>query len=325
MTLAFTLDPKDGQVSANDAGPPLHARFDDLPRMTSGAGSTTASTEQAAEVAAGGLLVAVDPGGARRATLPVAFDRRVVTPQVILLEGADTGAVVRVTARLERAAHHLRIGIAMRLDTPHLPSALLPALRFATALDLGGAVEVHLDDAPEAVPTSVEDWFSEVTPAYVDLVARLARIQKLTATTFAMPEVVTHGDVDEIVKADRLLAGETLMGHWTTGKITFERVNLNAFGSNPLDLVFRLESDATYTAEVAGHDIHVGRVAQRILQARITQIERAEGDTVLITVTAGGDDSIETKLLDPVSFDPFDRERAERIQFQPEDLAAIRR
>jgi len=295
--------------------------------MTSGAGSTTASTELAAELAMRGRLVALDPAGARRASLQVAFDRRIVTEQSILLEGMDTGAVVRVAARLERDTHQLRIGIAMRPDTPHLPSALLPALRFASALDLGGMVELHLADAPEPVHASVEEWASEVTPAYVELVERLARIQELTATAFPMPEVMTVGDVDEILKADRLLAGETLVGHWTRGEISFERVKLDVFGSKPLDVIFRLESDATYTAEVAGHAIPVGMVVQRVRQARITNLEPDKGDEVRVTVEAADDDTIETTLFNPVPFDPFDRDRAERLNValtspngEPKDL-----
>jgi len=116
------------------------------------------------------------------------------------------------------------------------------------------------------------------------------------------------------------MAAQPLVGHWKTGEISFERVKLDVFVSNPFDVIFRLESDATYTALVAGHAIPVGMVVQRVRQARITNLELDKGDEVRVTVEAADDDTIETTLFKPRPFDPFDRDRAERLEVGPRQL-----
>jgi hypothetical protein len=206
----------------------------------------------------GGRLAVRSPEGKLLASLPVRFNRRVVSQRGVTLGGADrTGAIqVRVRVDLQGGRGFLRLA-GYEEHPPLLPGEMLPALRFwhhavapnQCGLELGGA---------EAFSTSLTG--GENVPAdYIRIIEDLNRLQAITANVFPVPDLIAPSDRVEITRAVRLLDGERLSVGTKADPLILTHPNEATAAEIPVGpQVVAIAQEEPYVATIAGHAVDLG-------------------------------------------------------------------
>jgi hypothetical protein len=219
------------------------------------------------------------PDGRQLCTLPIRCVTRFAGLRGVTLCGQDLTGVVDIRLRLDPQEHQFTLTLSSDWSRPLLPGAALPVLRFLRHAVPPSTLELTVltvTTRPVSVPPGLG-----VSEEHLRLVEDLDRLQAATGEQFPVPRDLTLEDFAQLRRAIRLLDGDQVpIG---TGPITVHvtdpRPYLEVFDRTPL-APMTIDSDDPYIAQVAGHDIPLGRYTVRLAQA---QLDRSS-----ITPTADG-------------------------------------
>lgn len=194
----------------------------------------------------------------------------------VLLWGADTAGALGLTLELHPSPRTLSASFSWRMPENPLPVRLLPSLDFMRALDVGNRLRLRLrlpDGHRDEPGMTVEEPLPKLESALETAIRRLATVQTKTGTSFPLPDELSLDDLRNLEFAHRLLRGETIRGTWSRQRLelTPEAAGALLEASSGTDR-FRFEGTGGLTLRMAGHDVHVGTAAERLLDARLEDV-----------------------------------------------------
>lgn len=185
------------------------------------------------------------------------------------------------------------------------PLDLLPALKFAAALESGALLIVNINGETLG-PTDLGPFQTQSpgeAAGYARLVEHLVTVQTKTGVFFDVDSQLIADEENDIVMASRLLNGETVAAKWERielhitpeGRQTVE----NALGDP--SSTSKIRSIAEESIELHGTVIPLGQVARHIESARVLSWTEAEENsppgTTALTLVPGGSDTLTVCLV----------------------------
>ncbi|MCY3961022.1 MAG: restriction endonuclease [bacterium] len=266
-----------------------------------------ASAATISELPGGGkmALVAADQHGVPVARLPLeATDLKSGTRGGIITLSDKSGAV---TAEAKFDALDMVFELACIYTQPgsFSPLDLLPALKFAAALEGGALVSVDINGETlgPTDPGTFQTQSSGEVAGYARLVEHLVIAQTKTGVFFDVDSQLTVEEELDIVMAGRLLNGETVAAKWEQmelriipeGRQTVENALGDPSSTN------NIQSIAEESIELQGIVIPLGQVARNVESARVLSwTEAEEGSppgTTILTLVPNHSDTMTLRLV----------------------------
>lgn len=142
--------------------------------------------------------------GRKIASLPVTLNHLGAGTTGVSFAGNDATGTLAFTGRF--GPPEITFTMSCRPAAGALPASVLPALRLAEEARLGAELEVVLDPDGETIPCGTVEEPTDSTPSpYLSFVERLASLQDMTRTPFALPPSVSPGQVASVARLERLL------------------------------------------------------------------------------------------------------------------------
>ncbi len=229
-------------------------------------------------------LKAIGSAGAVEAQLPLVAEEASSGGRGALISLADKSKAVTAEIKIDVSELTISLNWAYSQPDAYSPLDLLPAARFAAALEGGAQLAFDFNGETHG-PCNTGPFPSDVpgeAARYADFLGHLANLQIKASMFFDVRHDFPSEEVTAIEQASRLLNGETLEGTWQKlsmivkpeGRDTVEA----ALGDSPV--VGNVQSGGDLAIVVQGHEIPVGRVVDKLDPATVLSWEELEdGDT----------------------------------------------
>lgn len=245
-------------------------------------------------------LVIVD-NGAPMVKLEVSFTERVRSERRSFLVGSDASGSfsVRLEGDLSEAVFRLRF--SYQPAPAATPEELLPPIEFLEAVAPSRELGLwSLRSGTWAVdPIPIPTDHPRLPGGYASTVSALARIQRVTGHSFAMPDVITEDDAASIGRADRLLSGSVVTGRWTHARHVLDPEGLLLIRSATEEHGALFELTSEFAVTIAGESVPLGLAEHRLLQVMLAGEEPATdgGGRMTIDLVPGPNDRFELRLV----------------------------
>jgi len=263
--------------------------------------------------------------GGREIVVPIRFDRRLVLGSTSELSGTDESGVVHVRLTADSPEGILRLSISATFTDSLLPSEILPFAQIVRCARHGETIDMSFADqlvvgSAMSLPEDDIDEFD----AYVDLVERMDRFQRMTGSSFPMPERLSGKDLDELDTAERLLAGGDVEWSWAKATVTLAEDPRERLDSDPENSEMHVSIGGDYLVEIAGQTILIGQVRQTFSAGSIDVSPNGdESGGVDVELRPGQDSTAVARLTSRAHFDPYDRSDTERVELSIDALRAF--
>ena len=228
------------------------------------------------------VLKAIGSGGAVEAQLPLVTQQASIGDRGAVLSLADNSEAV--TAEIKLDVSNLALCLRWAYSQPEVfsPLDLLPAAKFAAALEGGAQMAVDLngethgpgDPGPfqSAVPGEAARW--------ARFLGQLSNVQITTGVFFDIRNEFTPEEARAIEEASRLLNGEALEGTWETMSIQIAPDGREAFeaalgDSSP---IHDIQTGADMSIDIQGNEVPIGFVTHALDPATVLSWEETEGE-----------------------------------------------
>lgn len=240
-------------------------------------------------------LKAIGSAGAVEAQLPLVAEEASAGGRGVLISLADKSEAVTAEIKIDVSELTISLNWAYSQPDVYSPLDLLPAARFAAALEGGAKLAFDFNGETHG-PCDIGPFPSDVhgeAARYADFLGHLANLQIKAGVFFDVRDEFPSEEVTAIVQASRLLNGETIEGTWQElsmivkpdGRDTMKA----ALGTSPV--VGDVQSGGDMSIVVQGNEIPVGLVRDTLAPARVLSWEEVDdgdmpGATKLILVPA---------------------------------------
>jgi hypothetical protein len=216
----------------------------------------------------------------------------------------DIGGALNVTMRFDAPTHRMNLHYQYKVPAKVLPSSLLPALSFLTALHPGRQLVVLIEGRDAGPPIAVTRQVDERLVGFRALVQDLADIQHMSSVYFPMPMSLSDEDLEQIADVHRLLSGETQTGTWSelTLTMTVEAFNAGLAQEFTAGEVKHLFTESELILVLDRQELPVGRVRKILATARLAAQPKMAPDVppdtlVDVAFVPGSDDSVTISLV----------------------------
>lgn len=250
-------------------------------------------------------LVAVDSTGGVVARLPLIADEASRGTSGVEISLRDKSTAVTATVRLDATEFTFNLNWHYSQPDPFSPLDLLPAVKFAAAVEGGADIAVIFNGetlGPES-PGTVRFGEPGDAARFAFLLEHLVNVQTRTGHFFNVSTQLTTDEASEIVVASRLLNGERVQATWERMQLHItpdghEAVAAALSGTSP---THNAQVGAHMSLVIQGQTIPIGDVTRILESARVLSWEAADdssppGTTVLCLVPA--DHNTVTVFLD---------------------------
>lgn len=234
------------------------------------------------------VLKAVGGSGAVEAQLPLVADEASSGARGALISLADKSKAVTADVRLDVSELVFSLSWAYSQPDVYSPLELLPAARFAAALEGGAQMAVDFNGETHGPCDTgpFQSAFPGEAARYAEFLGHLANVQIKTGVFFDVRHEFSSEEVSEIEQASRLLNGETLEGTWQrlSMKVTPDGHGAFEAALGDMPVVSDVRSGGDLSIVVQGNEIRVGRVVDTFDPAKVLSWEELDGgDTPGVT------------------------------------------
>lgn len=243
-------------------------------------------------------LVVLGDDDAEVARLDVSFSERVMTAARSRLLGLDASGSLHADVEADLPPRSVRLQFRFHPDASARPEDLLPAIGVIEAFREGRRIGLwsHTTSRWAAGPVTIPADHPGLPDGYASTVKLFARVQQRTGQPFPMPAELDDSDADAIRRADALLSGNPVSGHWQNATLVLEREGLAFIESASSASGARLDFTSDYVVAIAGHTIPLGPAEDRQVFVDGTA-PGPEAGLVEVRLRAGDIDRVEIHLL----------------------------
>ncbi len=227
------------------------------------------------------VLKAVGDGGAVEAQLPLDAGEASSGERGVLISLVDKSQAVTAEIRFDVSELELTLNWTYSQPDVYSPLELLPAARFAAALEGGAQLAVEFNGETHG-PCDAGPFQSAVpgeAARYAEFLGHLATVQIKAGVFFDVRHEFSSEEVNDIEQASRLLNGETLEGTWQRVSMVVSPDGHGdveaALGGMPV--VSNVQSGSDLSIVVQGNEIPVGLVVDTLDPAKVLSWEDLGG------------------------------------------------
>jgi hypothetical protein len=156
-------------------------------------------------------------------------------------------------------------------------------------------VSDHLDTDDRQGDLASQATIVAGDPLFPNVVELLGRVQLLSNTSFLAPDQFSQEDINELVRAVRLLQGDTVTGTWREATLgitpTASGLEILEREINNAPMIIAQEQ----TLLLAGHALPLGSIATHLLSVRIERWDKSGDDSRgRLAITPGDTDEFES-------------------------------
>jgi len=185
------------------------------------------------------------------------------------IHGHDSSGIVSIEGQLDAADLSGKLGFSFDDPTGREAAEVAPAIEFAANLSHPNRLQAARKYGPFHDFQDIPEVEEPIPPFVARYVTALAALQSHTATPITVPDLtmVTGHDAQTVIRAARLLGGQTIVGTWKTMEFTaHDEISLHADGHYQLALIDAL------TVVLGAETITFGAVQNTLLSAKLTDL-----------------------------------------------------